>query len=226
MKVAILQPTYWARAHVWNRIFWCDTYVWLDTVKFSRSSTKWEDRTVIESNDGRPVVLRLPLRGSRSVSWADAGLNDGWRKHLTTITQSYSKRPHWADVREVVEAVYRDDADTIDEVCFRTLRGAASLLSPRCRFVRSSSLTAQSAKGDLVLELVEAVGGTSYICGEPGVSYLPVEKFEAAGVEIVVQRWQAPKARHGLANPSIIDLLANVGIDGAKQILQSDVSGG
>ncbi len=65
VRVSILQPTYWARAHVWNRIFSSDVFIWLDSVKFSRSATKWEDRTVVEGSDGRPIVLRLPLRGSR-----------------------------------------------------------------------------------------------------------------------------------------------------------------
>ena len=49
-----MQPTYWARTHVWNRIFTSDVYIWLDSVKFSRSATKWEDRTVVEASDGRP----------------------------------------------------------------------------------------------------------------------------------------------------------------------------
>lgn len=224
MRVAILQPTYWARTHVWNRIFSCDVYVWLDSVKFSRSSTKWEDRTLIESPDGRPIVLRLPLRGSRLASWADAGINDGWRKHLTTITQSYSRRSHWSAIRDAVESVYRADAATIDQVCFRTLESMVSLLKPSCRFVRSSALNAQSAKGDLVLDLVQAVGGTSYICGAPSRSYLPLDKFAAAGVEVVVQRWQAPVTRHGLANPSILDLLANTGVNAARDILAGDPS--
>jgi hypothetical protein len=40
MRVAILQPTYWARAHVWNRVLRADVFVWLDSVKFSRSAAK------------------------------------------------------------------------------------------------------------------------------------------------------------------------------------------
>ena len=219
MRVTILQPTYWARTHVWNRILTSDVFVWLDSVKFSRSSTKWEDRTIIEAPDGRPIVLRLPLRGSRLALWSEAGLNDGWRKHLTTITQCYSKRPHWPEIRGFIDSVYRDDAHTIDEVCLRTLDAAASMLRPDCRFVRSSSLPVVARKGDLVLELAQAVGGTSYICGDPGAAYLPLEKFAAAGIDVLVQRWQAPATRHGLTNPSIIDLLATVGVQTARAVL-------
>ncbi len=209
MRVSILQPTYWARAHVWNRILTSDVFIWLDSVKFSRSSTKWEDRTVIESPDGRPIVLRLPLRGSRTVLWSEAKLSEGWQKHLTTITQCYSKRPRWPEISDLIESVYREDAETIDEVCHRTFAAVASVLEPPCRFVRSSSLDVAASKGQLVLELVQAVGGTSYVCGGPGVTYLPLEKFSAAGVDVLVQNWNAPRARKGLANPSVIDLLAD-----------------
>jgi WbqC-like protein family len=220
VRVTILQPTYWARTHVWNRIFSSDVFIWLDSVKFSRSASKWEDRTVVESPDGRPIVLRLPLRGSRNALWSEAGLNEGWRRHLETIRQCYSKGPHWKTISAMVGSVYAEDADTIDAVCWRTLNGTASILQPSCRFVRSSSLGGiNSSKGDLVLDLVQAMGGTTYLTGAPSVDYLPMDRFTEAGVRLVVQEWQAPITRHGLANPSIIDLLANVGPDEAREVL-------
>ncbi|MGO9217215.1 MAG: WbqC family protein, partial [Streptosporangiaceae bacterium] len=80
-----------------------------------------------------------------------------------------------------------------------------------------------SAKGQLVLDLVKKVGGTSYISGGPGISYLPLERFRQEGVDVVVQAWKAPTARRGLADPSILDLLANEGAAAAREIL-SEVS--
>jgi len=219
MRVTILQPTYWARTHVWNRIFSSDIFIWLDSVKFSRSATKWEDRTIVEATDGRQIVLRLPLRGSRLALWSEVGLNDDWRKHLVTITQCYSKRPHWRAISSMIESVYSEDANTIDAVCWRTLQAARGILRPECYFIRSSSLPVDSVKGDLVLELVQAVGGTSYLTGAPGLAYLPVDRFAERGIEVVVQAWQAPTTQHGLVNPSIIDLLANVGPELAREVL-------
>jgi len=219
VRVAITQPTYWARTHVWNRIFASDVYIWLDSVKFSRSGTKWEDRTVVEAPDGRPVVLRLPLKGSRLVLWSEAGVQPTWRRHMVTIRQCYGKRPHWKAIEQTVEAVYEHEAETIAEVCWRTFQACSQLLAPTARVVRSSDLDVHSAKGHLVLDLVKAVGGTSYISGEPGVSYLPLERFRQEGVEVMVQAWKAPVARQGLGDPSILDLLANAGLSSATEIL-------
>ena len=223
MMVAIMQPTYWARAHVWNRILTSDVYIWLDSVKFSRSATKWEDRTIVEAPDGRPVVLRLPLKGSTLVLWSEAGVQPTWRRHMVTIRHCYAKRPHWNIVGPSVEAVYEEDAETIAEVCWRTFQASRRLLAPDARVVRSSDLDVHSAKGDLVLDLVKEVGGTSYICGRPGLSYLPLERFRRDGVDVVVQEWKAPTARRGLANPSILDLLATAGLDATRELL-SEVS--
>jgi hypothetical protein len=223
VRVSILQPTYWARTHVWNRIFASDVYIWLDSVKFSRSATKWEDRTVVETSDGRPVVLRLPLKGSRLALWSEAEVQPAWRRHIVTIRHCYSKRPHWNTVAEAVEAVYEDEADTIAEVCWRTFQACQRLLSPDARVVRSSDLPVNSAKGQLVLDLVKEVGGTSYIAGRPGLSYLPLEQFRQEGVDVMAQDWKAPVTRRGLADPSILDLLANAGLDTTKEIL-SEVS--
>jgi WbqC-like protein len=219
VRVSILQPTYWARAHVWNRILASDVYIWLDSVKFSRSATKWEDRTLVESSDGRPVVLRLPLRGSRLALWSEAGVQPAWRRHLVTIKYCYGKRPHWNQVGPAVAAVYEQEAETIAEVCWRTFQACLELLAPGVRVVRSSDLDVHSAKGDLVLDLVKEVGGTSYISGGPGLSYLPLDRFRAEGVDVLVQAWQAPVTRRGLADPSILDLLANSGLSKAREIL-------
>lgn len=215
MRVAILQPTYWARAHVWNRVLRADVFVWLDSVKFSRSATKWEDRTIVEARDGRAVVLRLPLRGPRSVGWSEAGLNQGWRRHEKTIRQCYARRPHFALVESLLPDVYGPDAQTIEEVCWRTFRKVADVLQPRCRVLRSSSLGIASAKGQLVLDLVKAAGGSVYLSGGPGAAYLPRERFEAAGVTVEVQSWKAPRTERGLADPSILHLLACHGREGA-----------
>ncbi len=219
MRVSILQPTYWARTHVWNRIFASDVYIWLDSVKFSRSATKWEDRTVVEASDGRPVVLRLPLKGSRLSLWSEAGVQPTWRRHMVTIRHCYSKRPHWNVIAQTVEAVYENEAETIAEVCWETFQASLRLLAPDVRVVRSSDLDVHSAKGDLVLDLVKKVGGTSYISGRPGLSYLPLDRFREQGVDVEVQDWKAPVTRSGLADPSILDLLANSGLSAARELL-------
>jgi WbqC-like protein family len=218
-----MQPTYWARTHVWNRIFSSDVYIWLDSVKFSRSATKWEDRTVVEAVDGRPVILRLPLKGSRLALWSEAGVQPTWRRHLLTIRHCYAKRTYWNTIEGLVEAVYERDADTINEACWRTFQTCLQILAPEIRVVRSSDLGVHSAKGQLVLDLVKNVGGTSYISGGPGLSYLPLEHFRQKGVDVVAQAWKAPIARRGLENPSILDLLANEGTCAAREIL-SEVS--
>ncbi len=221
MRVTILQPTYWARAHVWNRVLRSDVFVWLDSVKFSRSSTKWEDRTVVESRDGRPIVLRLPLRGPRSVLWREAGLNEGWQQHRKTLQQCYARRPYWAHLGDAVDGVYASAAATIDAVCWRSFRAVAGLLNPSCQLVRSSELGVTSAKGRLVLDLVQAVGGGSYLTGGPGAGYLDREAFAAAGVEVEVQDWKAPVSSHGLANPSVLHLLAEHGPAATRWLLLS-----
>jgi WbqC-like protein family len=211
MRVAVLQPTYWARSHVWNRILSADVFVWLDSVKFARSSTKWEDRTVVETPDGRPVILRLPLRGSRQVAWHQAGLNDGWTKHRKTLQRCYGRRQYWPIIAPYLETVYAPEASTIEAVCMRTFQATTALLGVSCRVVRASDLRPGGAKSELVLRLVRAVGGTTYLTGEPGASYLDLTRFAAEGVTVEIQRWTAPVTRHGLANPSIIHVLADVG---------------
>lgn len=219
MRVAILQPTYWGRCHVWNRILSVDVFIWLDHVKFSRSSTKWEDRTVVEASDGRSIVLRLPLRGSTNVPWNRAQLARGWQKHEKSISQCYSRASRWPFMQPIVSSVYQDEAHTIDEVCWRSFTRIASVLSIDCTVVRSSELDVRSHKGQLVLELVKKVGGTRYLSGEPGMTYLPLEEFRAEGVSVDVQQYRAPVTEGGLRNPSVLHLLSHENLDAARDAL-------
>ncbi|WP_214325859.1 WbqC family protein [Nonomuraea sediminis] len=217
--VAILQPTYWARAHVWNRVFHSDIFIWLDSVKFARSSTKWEDRTIVETPNGQQLVLRLPKQGSRDVPWSEARLSDGWLKHRTSILHCYARSAHWDVVKPMLDPVYQPDATTIEAVCWRSFCAISSLLQPSCKVIRSSDLDVSGAKGELMLNLVSAVGGSSYLTGQPGAAYLDQPAFAARGIAIETQSWAAPSTKHGLKNPSIIHLVAENGIDDTKDLL-------
>lgn len=221
MRVAIMQPTYWARAHVWNRVFSSDVFIWLDHVKFSRSSRKWEDRTLVEGRDGRSVVLRLPLQGSRNASWRDALVHEGWNRQARTIEGCYRRAPHWPVIARLSHDVYDDEARTIDEVCWRTFEAVRQILHPKVSVLRSSDLEIHSQKGDLVLDLVTAVGGSSYLCGAPGADYLSAEAFAERGVQIEVQRWTAPITAGGHSNPSILHLIAHDGPVGARDTVRA-----
>jgi hypothetical protein len=153
------------------------------------------------------------------VSWGQASLNQGWRRHEKTIRQCYARRPHFELVERLLPDVYGPDAQTIEQVCRRTFDKVAEVLQPRCRVVRSSSLGLLSTRGQLVLDLVKAVGGGVYLSGGPGAAYLPRDRFEAAGVGVEVQSWAAPRTKGGLSNPSILHLLACDGRDGALAAL-------
>lgn len=216
-----MQPTYWARAHVWNRVFSCDVFIWLDHVKFSRSSTKWEDRTLVEGRDGREVVLRLPLQGSRTVPWMDARIHEGWTRQARTIEGCYRRAPHWPMIAQLSHEVYDEAARTIDQVCWRTFDAVRQVLHPKALVLRSSDLDIHSRKGDLVLDLVTAVGGSSYLCGAPGAEYLSAEAFAERGVNIEVQRWTAPVTAGGHSNPSILHLIAHHGPAGARHAVKA-----
>jgi hypothetical protein len=219
VRVSILQPTYWARAHVWNRVLNSDVYVWLDSVQFARSKTKWEDRTIVEEPNGRPLVLRLPLSGSKRVGWLDAGLNEGWERHARSLRHCYPRAPHWPTVEALLPPVYERPADTIEQVCWRTFIAVSSVLEPTCSVVRSSELGIRSRRGDLMYDLVKAVGGTEYLTGGPGADYLPLDRFSDGGVSIAVQDWSAPETAAGLKNPSVIHLLAHEGPARTRDIL-------
>ncbi len=202
LRISILQPTYWARTHVWNRILDSDIYVWLDHVQFARGADRWEDRTLLEQADGRELILRLPLNGSKRVPWNEVGVRQDWLKHRKSIEQNY-RNIH----EDIFDRVYRP-AEHMETICWRTLLEVKDILQPRTAIVKSSDFSFGEKKGDLMLEICNFFQADEYLTGAFGASYLPVDDFTEAGVKIVVQDWKAPKTVKGeIANPSILHLM-------------------
>lgn len=217
MRVTILQPTYWARMHVWNRILTSDVFVWLDHVQFARSPQKWEDRTLLSRPDGQTTQMRIPHRGHSRIPWNEAlcGRSAWPHEHQHLIYQFYHDAPYYHHIMRPVTDLYWWAADTIERYCLGSLAVVwHQCLRPDTHFVRSSELNIRSRKGDLMLDIVKSLGGTEYLTGGPGADYLPKNKFRQAGIKIVVQDYQSPIP----GNPSVLSPIAQYGNQEARRM--------
>jgi hypothetical protein len=77
----------------------------------------------------------------------------------------------------------------------------------------------------MLVDLLRKVGATTYLSGMGARDYFDPTSFDAAGIEVVWQRFEHPvyPQRWGefVPNLSVLDVLFNCGIAGTRAILEA-----
>ena len=234
MLVAIHQPTYLPWLGYLSRMATADLFVLLDHVQFEQRN--YQNRTRVRI-DGEPRWLTVPVeQRSREESIAEKRIDnriDGMRHwsrvHALTLRHAYREAPHLRDYLPALEAIYETRFEKLADLNAALLELLREALHIRTPLVRSSTLGAQGAKSELVLDICRRVGARALLVGLGGSrAYLDREAFARAGIGLAMQEFEHPVYRQcgsGAPAPftpglSAIDLLLNCGPD-ARRVLDS-----
>jgi hypothetical protein len=223
MIVAIHQPCFLPWLGYLDRMAKADLFIVLDHVQFERRN--YQNRTRI-CVDGQAQWLTVPVhQRSQLEKICDKQIDnppahdDHWwgADHARTLRHAYRNAPFLADfeapLRRILGIPHSHLADLNLEL-LDFLREAMGIDTP---MVKSSELKVAGARSELILNLCLATGADTYLAGMGGSrSYLDVEAFRAAGVDIVWQDFQHPHyAQCGsnsfIAGLSAVDFLFNEG---------------
>ena len=105
-----MQPTYLPWIGYFRLLSQVDHFVFLDAVKFEKSSWQHRNQFLIA---GKTQYLSVPVSGSRNQLIKDVEINEQthWRrKHLTSLKQSYGKHPFFYDFFSVISPIIEDDS--------------------------------------------------------------------------------------------------------------------
>lgn len=221
MIVSIMQPAYLPWLGYFDRISKSDCHIVLDHVSMDKNSkTKFTNRNKVRTAQGWswltvPVqaVTRsedIPINKmkiSSDVSWTT--------KHWKTLQASYSKASFFAYYCDFFEDLYKKREHSLSTLLNESTEYLLTSLKIDTDCLRSSDLSPQSKKADLILEICKKVGATCYLSGPFGRDYLNVHEFEDAGIELKFHDYLHPEYEqvHKGFEPcmSIVDLLFNHG---------------
>jgi hypothetical protein len=230
MIVSINQPCPFAAQYLWNRLLQSDKFIVLHNAQFIRKAknTKATHNAYEILMQGKPYKMVIPVQHTdQDVALREARIDydQKWqKKHLKTIEQSYRKRPCFDAVFPMIEALIGSQYETLGS--FNT----ATYLTILAYFTKVSAVNQPTVDydDDLVpernedpshwmIELTEAAGGDTYLCGGLAVKeYLRTELFATRGLQVKTQEWTPipyPQFTEYpfVPNLSIIDLLMSVG---------------
>jgi hypothetical protein len=225
--VVIHQPDYMPYAGFFHRLLQCDEFLLLDHVQYSRHG--WHNRDKIKTPEGvKWITVPVQLKGKGLQSINDVALNDAlpWRaEHLQQLRRCYGEAPGFDEVYPRVEELYRYDGSSMVELNARILQWLMAALGLRVPVRLTSSLAPEGRANEMLVDLLRKVGATTYLSGVGARDYFDPAPFDAAGIEVVWQRFEHPvyPQRWGEFVPelSILDMLFNCGIAGARAILET-----
>ena len=127
----------------------------------------------------------------------------------------------------LIDRVFSLKTDNLCQFNMHAITQVAAYLELPCRFEIASSFNVTSRSDDRLIDLVQAVGGTTYISGRGGQKYQHAEKFVAADIDLRICAYEpvpypqmsCPPVQDGfIAGLSILDALFNLGPD-ARHLL-------
>jgi hypothetical protein len=227
VNVVILQPSYIPWRGYFDQIRRADLFIFYDDVQYDKHG--WRNRNQIKTMQGKKwLTIPVNSKGATSgllikdvtIDWSIS-----WAKtHLKSLTSTYNKAPYFKKYLPLLESFYqRCDQFLADFTIASSIALAAELGITSTRFMRSSELPdIDGRKTDRVINVLQRVGATHYICGPSADSYMQPEKFEAAGITFEYMQYNYPEYPQ-LYPPydpyvTILDLLFMTGKDALKYL--------
>jgi hypothetical protein len=228
--VAIHQPTFFPWLGYFNKVAYADSFIVLDSVPISKTGGTWLNRVRLLLN-GRVSWVTMPIvRANHGAQLIRHVQMDGvaWRgKLLRTLQSAYGRAPHFEMVFPLVAALINNQTDSLAEFNLSAIRAlTVSIGLDPAKFVVGSGLGVGGKGNELLVDMVRAVGGTVYLCGDGAAGYQEDQTFLGAGIDLVYQRFRhpvyrqrgVPEFKEGL---SIIDTLMNCGFEATRDLVLS-----
>lgn len=233
MIVSIHQPSYFPWLGWLHKVMQSDTFVLMDNVQLSDSA--YQHRNIFLTNTGTEKFLSVGIKkkGYKDVFLKNIELrmDFNWQEeHLRFLNANYSKHPFYNEVMEHIAPVFNKSYKILGEVLSDVVSITLDMFEVKTKVINQSEMNYNTAakKGDLVLALIEACGGKTYLSGHGAKDYMADDVFAEKGIKLVYQQFTHPhytqlntgndpvKFIPGIAS---LDLLFNVGIEESRKIL-------
>jgi hypothetical protein len=217
MIIGISQPTLFPWIGYFDIIKKVDFFVFLDNVKFEKSSWQMRNRikTITKSKDDE-VWIRVPTKDVKNDTIIKDVLidnNQNWRKkHQITFENNYG-----SDIWNIdfLKEMYKKEWKNLVDFNIEFITKCCKFLEIDTKLLRSSQLSAYGKKSNLVLNICKELKATEYMANQGSKGYLEKDKklFEDENIEISYHSFLHPvykqKGFDFMENLSVLDLIFN-----------------
>lgn len=177
-----------------------------------------QNRNQIKTKSG-VAWLTIPVMQSLGQHISETVIADkkAPNKHLKTLEMVYKKSPYFNDTFSMVAQSVDKGYDRLSDLnCDLTTR-FLEYLGYKGELINASQLNVSGKGSDLVLDICEKLGTSSYLSGSGGQGYMKLDDFEKSGIAVEFQNYKNAEypqlfTEQGFVRDlSIVDLLFNMG---------------
>ena len=213
MICSIHQPNYIPYIGLFHKINASDMFIFYDNAKY----TKWDyhNRNKIKWSNGE-ILLTIPVHVSLWDTINNVTFNGKiLTKHLKTIDKSYKKSEFYEDFFPVLKEIFEYDSNNLSEFNINFIKKISSYIWINTQFKTLSEMDFKldSSSTDALVDICKLVWANEYISWSWWKSYVEVDKFKDAWIELSFQDFTHPEYKQQwwefIPYMSIIDLLFN-----------------
>ncbi len=226
MICAIMQPTFLPWAGYFNLMAQVDDFVFLDDVQLEKQS--WQTRNRLFMN-GCVQWISLPVRHSnlsQTIHETEVLDTGRWCEKLARgFEQNYGKHPHYSVAREVLDLLTFQPGVKLSVLNETVIRYVAERLGITARLHRAGELGITGIRSARLIALCKHFDAKEYLSPVGSADYLSEDGFTAKVTatlrfqEYHPQPYHQKGSREFVSHLSIVDVIANLGWDGARQYI-------
>lgn len=219
MIVTIHQPNYLPYLGFFDKMKKADVFVIYDDAQFNKADFQHRNRIRIYSGWKWltvPIVKkRIPINeiliknnpDTKGVYWYD--------EHFAIIEKIYDHSPYFIQYEDKLKDIYSNHYEKLVDLNVAFIDLIKEGFDLKTDIVLSSEMGFDSSSTQKIIDIVETLGGDTYISGSMGRSYLDTTLFEKHGIDLQFQDFEHPVYNQNyedfVPNLSAIDALFNVG---------------
>lgn len=217
--LAGVQPFYIPWKGYFDLIASADEFIIGDDLQFVRHG--WCNRNRIKTSSG-PRWLTIPVaqkgRSGQKLNTTTAVSNTWINKHLNALSLSYSKAPHWREYQSWLTDLYAGcQSSNLASIDVHFTTAICELLKIKTPVTLATAYDAPAERNERIIFLCKAVDASVYLSGPAAETYIDLERFTTAGIEVRYKRYDFepysqlyPPFEHGV---TILDVILNCGPD-------------
>jgi hypothetical protein len=217
-KIAIVQSNYIPWKGYFDMIAAVDEFILYDDMQYTRRD--WRNRNKIKTPQGLQwltVPVKVKGKYHQAIRETEIDGSDWVEAHWKCLSQNYRRAPHYDEIEDLFEPLYRQRRHTHLYALNREfIMAVCDYLGITTRISNSWDYILNDGKTERLAGLCLQAGGTEYISGPAAKDYIDESVFSEHGIKLTwfdysgypeyPQLWSG--FTHGV---TILDLLFNCG---------------
>lgn len=222
-----MQPTFLPWPGYFRLMRQVAAFVFLDDVQLSRQSWQTRNRVLI---GGRVHWLSAPIKHAgldQTIAGTELMETPLWRAKMAgLLRQAYARHPFAADLQCLIDRIEAGGERCLAELNIALIADSAERLGIKPACYRSTAMALTSAhRTERLIEICRTLQCDSYLAVPGSAAYLEADGFRnRSDIALAFARFEPPaypqQGGHDfVSHLSIIDLVANLGWQGAAQYI-------